>query len=90
MAGAAQSTRLVASGWRASGAVHQSLYQPQRHAHLGICLRAAGRRAGQACFFAALVVCGSLADKGEFAEAAAQAKLQHWAEAYQEAQTRRY
>ena len=53
--------RLVASGWRASGAVHQSLYQPQRHAHLGICLRAAGRRAGQACFFAALVVCGSLA-----------------------------
>jgi len=31
-----------------------------------------------------------LLDKGEFAEAAAQAKLQHWAAAYQEAQTRRY
>ena len=31
-----------------------------------------------------------LIEKGEYADAGAQAKLQHWADAYREAQTRRY
>ncbi|WP_314909403.1 hypothetical protein [Cardiobacterium hominis] len=49
-----------------------------------------GVEPGKPAFLPRLWCVDLLLDKGEFAEAAAQAKLQHWAAAYQEAQTRRY
>ena len=49
-----------------------------------------GVEPGAPAFLPRLWCIDLLIDKGEFADAAAQAKLQHWADAYQEAQTRRY
>lgn len=49
-----------------------------------------GVEPGKPAFLPRLWCIDLLIDKGEFADAAAQAKLQHWADAYQEAQTRRY
>lgn len=58
LAGAAQPARLAASRRRTSVAVHQPLHQPQRDAHLGVCLRTARRGAGQPRLPATAVVRG--------------------------------